>query len=93
MKLKNTIDELNIKINNANIQINPNNNNNSIKMIELYETIKDLQDKLNRFPFILEKNEKLISIIFSSVSQNIHYSIVCKNTDDINKLERELYRE
>ena len=93
MKLKNTIDELNIKINNANIQINPNNNNNSIKMIELYETIKDLQDKLNRFPFILEKNEKLISIIFSSVSQNIHYSIICKNTDDINKLERELYRE
>ena len=34
-----------------------------------------------------------MSIIFSSVSQNIHYSIVCKNTDDINKLERELYRE
>ena len=93
LKLKNKIDELNIKINNANIQINPNNNNNSIKMIELYETIKDLQDKLNRFPFILEKNEKLISIIFSSVSQNIHYSIVCKNTDDINKLERELYIE
>ena len=93
LKLKNKIDELNIKINNANIQINPNYNNNSIKMIELYETIKDLQDKLNRFPFILEKNEKLISIIFSSVSQNIHYSIVCKNTDDINKLERELYRE
>ena len=93
MKLKNKIEELNIKINNANIQINPNNNNNSIKMIELYETIKDLQDKLNRFPFILEKNEKLMSIIFSSVSQNIHYSIVCKNTDDINKLERELYRE
>ena len=93
MKLKNKIEELNIKINNANIQINPNNNNNSIKMNELYEKIEDLQDKLNRFPFILEKNEKLMSIIFSSVNQNIHYSIVCKNTDYINKLEYELYKE
>ena len=62
-------------------------------MNELYEKISDLQEKLNRFPFTLEKNEKLISIIFSSVGQNIHYSIVCKSTDDINKLERELYRE
>ena len=92
-KLQKKIKELNLKINNLNIQINPNNNNNSIKVIELYEKIVDLQEKLNRFPFILEKNEKLMSIIFSSVGQNIHYSIVCKNTDDINKLERELYRE
>ena len=93
LNLKKKIDELNVKINNLNIQINPNNSNNSNKMIELYEKIVDLQEKLNRFPFILEKNEKLMSIIFSSVGQNIHYSIVCKNTDDINKLERELYRE
>jgi len=92
-KLKNENKELKVKINNLNIQINPNNNNNSIKMNELYETIKDLQEKLNRFPFTLEKNEKLMSIIFSSVGQNIDYSIVCKNSDDINKLERELYRK
>ena len=92
-KLKKKIEVFKIKINNLNIPINPNNYNNSNKLNELYEKIADLQEKLNRFPFILEKNEKLISIIFSSVSQNIHYSIVCKNTDDINKLERELYRE
>ena len=91
-KLKTQIEELNIKINKSNIQINPNNNNSN-KMNELYEKIIDLQEKLNRFPFILDKNEKLMSIIFSSVGQNIHYSIVCKNTDDLNKLERELYRE
>ena len=93
LNLKKKIDELNVKINNLNIQINPNNYNNLIKMNELYGKIVDLQEKLNRFPFILEKNEKLMSIIFSSIGQNIHYSIVCKNTDDINKLERELYRE
>ena len=92
-KLKKNIEDLNFKINNLNIQINPNNNNIFIKMNELYEKIVDLQDKLNRFPFILEKNEKLMSIIFASVDENIHYSIVCKNTDDIHKLEHELYRE
>ena len=92
-KLKKQIEELNIKINNLHIQINPKIYSNSIKMNELYQKIADLQEKLNRFPFILKKNEKLISIIFSSVGQNIHYSIVCKNTDDLNKLERELYRE
>ena len=34
-----------------------------------------------------------MSIIFASVDQKIHYSIVCKNTDKIHKLEEELYRE
>ena len=92
-KLKKQIEELNIKINNLHIQINPKIFSNSIKMNELYQKKADLQEKLNRFPFILKKNEKLMSIIFSSVGQNIHYSIVCKNTDDLNKLERELYRE
>ena len=88
--LRNKINELNSKINN---QIDPNNSNNHNKMLELYEKIEILQEKLKRFPFILEKNEKLMSIIFSSVDQKIHFSIICKNTDTINKLEAELYRE
>ena len=88
--LRNKINELNSKINN---QIDPNNSNNHNKMLELYEKIQILQEKLKRFPFILEKNEKLMSIIFSSVDQKIHFSIICKNTDTINKLEAELYRE
>ena len=88
--LRNKINELNSKINN---QIDPNNSNNHNKIVELYEKIEILQEKLKRFPFILEKNEKLMSIIFSSVDQKIHFSIICKNTDTINKLEAELYRE
>ena len=89
-ELKQKIKELNLKINNKTI---PNNPNIHIKINDLYEKIEDLQEKLKRFPFILEKNEKLMSIIFSSVDQKIHYSIVCKNTDNINKLEGELYKE
>ena len=87
-ELKEKIEQLNFRINN---QINNSNIQN--KMNELYEKILDLEEKLKRFPFILEKNEQLMSIIFSSVDQKMHYSIVCKNTDNINKLEGELYRE
>ena len=89
-EMKAKIEQLNFKIINQN---NFNNFNIQIKTNELYEKILDLQEKLKRFPSILEKNEKLMSIIFASVDQKIHYSIVCKNTDKIHKLEEELYRE
>ena len=71
-----------------------NSNDSIIKLIKDKEDIiNDLNEKLKRFPFILEKNEKLMSIIFSSVEQKINYSVVCKNTDNINKIEQELYKE
>ena len=64
------------------------------KLIKAKEDlINDLNEKLNRFPFILEKNEKLMSVIFSSVNQKVNYSIVCKNTDTIHNLEVQLYKE
>ena len=34
-----------------------------------------------------------MSIIFSSVNQKINYSIVCKNTDNIHKIEEQLYKK
>ena len=71
-----------------------NSNEYFVKSIRDKENIiNDLKEKLKRFPFILEKNEKLMSVIFSSVNQKINYSIVCKNTDNIHKLEEELYKE
>ena len=78
-----------------NLQDNQNNSNDSIvKLIQDKEIeINDLKEKLQRFPFILEKNEKLISIICSSIDEKIYYSVICKNTDNIVKLEEELYKE
>ena len=77
-----------------NVQNNPNSMDSFIKLIKDKEDIiNDLNEKIKRFPFILEKNEKLMSLIFSSVNQQINYSIVCKNTDSIYKLEGELYKE
>ena len=35
----------------------------------------------------------MISIVFISISQNVNYSMMCKNTDTIHKLEEELYKE
>ena len=60
-------------------------------MLKLYKKIEDLNEKLSRYPFKLEKDEKIISVIFASAS--ITYSAVCKNTDTINKLEPELYEK
>ena len=72
-----------------------NSSHDSIyKLIKDKENIiNDLNEKLKRFPFILEKNEKLMSIIFSSFDEKINYSLICKNTDNIHKLEGELYKE
>ena len=78
--------------------INNNSQNNSDEIFKLYkkiaklnEKIEDLNEKLSRYPFILEKDEKILSVIFASSS--ITYSIVCKNTDTIHKLEPELYEK
>ena len=73
--------------------INNNLNNDANKMVKLNEKIEELTEKINRYPFILEKNEKMLSIVFISISQNVNYSMICKNTDSIHKLEEELYKE
>ena len=69
------------------------NSNDSNKIIQLYNKIEDLNEKLKRAPYILEENEKLISVIFTSTDQTAHYSMICKNTDTIHDLEKDLYKE
>ena len=72
-------------------------NNSNDKLINLLsqkeEQIKELKDKIKRYPFVLEKNERLMAIIFYSVNQKVHYPMICKNTDTIHKLEEKLYEE
>ena len=72
-------------------------NNSNDKLINLLsqreEQIKELKEKIKRYPFVLEKNERLMTIIFYSVDQKVHYPIICKNTDTIHKLEEKLYEE
>ena len=55
------------------------------------DKINDLEEKIKRYPFILEKNERLMAIIFDSSDQKVNYTIICKNNDSIHKLEEKLY--
>ena len=74
--------------------------NNTDEIVRLYKKIENLNEKidelnakLKRYPFILEEGEKIMTIVFTSVNQKLNYSMICKNTDTINKLELELYKE
>ncbi len=86
----------NLKIlhNPNNIKILNQNDSHARKenIYKLNKKIKDLEEKLERYPFILEKNEKLISIIIYSEDESIHHSFICKNTDVFNKIEDEIYK-
>ena len=95
INLNNIINNLKYQLNNLKNNYNniQNNNQNNNETIELYKQINELNKKLKRYPINLEENEKLMSVIFTSVDQKAHYSIICKNTDTINKLEAELYNE
>ena len=96
---KNTINNLSQENKNLNAKIeelkrnNQSSINDSNKVIQLYEKIGYLNEVLKRYPVILEENEKLISIIFASSDQTMHYSMICKNTDTLSDLEKKLYKE
>ena len=75
---------------NNNFSYNPNQAIETIN--KLLKQIDNLNEKIQRYPYVLEKNEKLISLIFSSGNQ-FYYSLICKNTDTINKIEAEIYKE
>ena len=100
--LKQQISQLQYQLNSQNnfqsinniSNIQNNSNDLFINLINEKENIiQDLKEKIQRYPFILEKNEKIMSIIFSSVNPKVNYSMVCKNTDTINKLEEKLHEK
>ena len=72
-----------------------NNNSNGNEIIKLKNEIKlkekEIEQIKSRYPFELENNEKLMTIIFTSVDQSVLYSFICKNTDKFSKLENLLY--
>ena len=63
------------------------------QVIQLYKRIDELKEKLSRYPFELLKGEQIISVIFTSDDQKIHYSVICKNTENFNRLEEKLYKD
>ena len=89
------VEELNKKIQELNNLIKNSSNKDNIinlmnKIISKDEEIKELK---SRFPFELLKGEKLMTVIFSSINQDLLYSVICKNTDKFTKIENILYDE
>ena len=62
-------------------------------VLEKDKEIKELRLKLSRYPFQLEDGEELISVIFISSDQKVHYSMICKNTTKFSIIEGKLYEE
>lgn len=55
--------------------------------------IKDFNNLKNEYNNLKESEKKIISVIFSSTNQNIHYSLPLKTTDVFGNLEKLLYEE
>ena len=68
--------------------------NNALKTIlEKEEEIKKLKESLSRYPFELQKGEKIMSVIFTSIDQKVNCSIICKNTDYFSEIVNLLYKK
>ena len=88
---KNIIHELSEKLKFLNKNLN--NNINKEKYNELLEEIRIKDNIISNYPIKLSEGEKLISVIFVSLDQKVHYSVICKNTDKFNIIENKLYEE
>ena len=88
---KNLINELNEKLKNLNNNLN--NNLNKDKLNELLEEIRMKDKIISNYPVKLSEGEQLMSVIFVSSDQNVHYSVICKNTDKFSRIESMLYDE
>ncbi len=63
-------------------------------ILEKDKEIKELRIKLSRYPFELKEGEKLMTVNFQSLDQKLqNYSIICKNSDIFNNIEKKLYED
>ena len=89
IKEKDKIKEIKNKLNKLN-KYTDNNIKEIEEFINKFKLNKIIELNLN-ISLLLEEDEKIMSIIFISNDENIHYSIICKNTDNFSKIESLLY--
>ena len=95
---KKKLEELNNKIKNyQDIIVNEQKDEKMLKLFDDLELkdneIKKLNEMKSRFPFELLENEKLMTVIIQTGAQDIHYAIICKNTQKFTEIEHKLYEE
>ena len=59
--------------------------------LQAYRNI--ISDIRLNIPSLAKPNEKLMSLVFNSFDENIHYSVICKNTNQFLKIESLLYEK
>ena len=106
-KNKKLLEELNnekkkVKELNDKIKKYENSHNDNIKKIkEFEEIIKSKNAEINNLKNNIDKNkitniktgEEIIALFFTSINQDIHRPIPCKNTDTFVKIEEKIYNE
>ena len=65
----------------------------NIIMEEYRKKDLELNEIISCNHYLLRKNEKLLSIIFTSNDQKILYSVICKNTDKFEAVEQSLFEK
>ena len=67
------------------------------KIFELIERIEEKEYEIKElkkvFPFEYTKTEKIFIVTFISLNEDIHYSLICKNTDNFYRLEITFYNK
>ena len=61
------------------------------QIVEKEKKIKELETKISRYPFELNENEQLMSIIIKSDDNKINVPIICKNSFKFIKIEEKFY--
>jgi len=92
-KIQNLYKELSDKINKiTNILDSKEEINKSI--VEKDRELKVLKLKPSKYPLELNEGEKLMTVNFTTIDKKIqNYSIICKNTDIFNTLEKRFYED
>jgi len=63
-------------------------------IVEKDKELKELKLKLSKYPLELNEGDKLMTINFTTIDKRIqNYSIICKNTDIFNTIEKKLYED
>ena len=95
VELNETIEKLNVKMKELENIIH--NNYTQDKILSLMDKLekkeKEIKEIKSKLPFELSENEKLMTVIFLSTDQKIHFSVICKNTQNFNILENILYEK
>lgn len=92
------INEIKIENNNLFKKISDLENNISTKkkeVIELLEKLKKKDEEIKKLkeklPFEYTKEDTIFTVTISSINEDIHYSMICKNSDKFKRLENSFY--